>query len=224
MVITMSCNASSENDFLEEKTGNFSDFVYGNRINIFLILLGTILLGSGLLIYKNSQNNVTIEIIESVEKDAEDGQIIVEIAGAVENPGVYTLSTLSRVEDLLITSGGLSKDADRNWVDKYINRAAKLSDGQKFYVPKEGEQSIGVSADNLSGGTGSILGTEDNQNKSININTASQNQLEGLTGIGPVYAQSIIEHRPYSSTEELVSKGALKQFVYEKVKEMVTVY
>jgi len=57
-----------------------------------------------------------------------------------------------------------------------------------------------------------------------NVNSANQSELEDLTGIGPVYAQSIIEHRPYSNVEELVSKGALKKSVFEKIKDSVTAY
>ena len=58
----------------------------------------------------------------------------------------------------------------------------------------------------------------------ININTASLQELDTLPGIGPVYGQSIVEHRPYSNIEELMSKGALKKNVYEKVKDLVTIY
>ena len=56
----------------------------------------------------------------------------------------------------------------------------------------------------------------------ININTASQSELEKLTGIGPVYAQKMIEHRPYSTKEELVSKGVISQKVLEKIKESIS--
>lgn len=215
---------SSTNDFLDEKTFSFPDFVYGNRVNIFIILLGLILLGSGVLIYRNSQGTSEIEVINTADSETEKSEIIAEIAGAVEKPGVYNIPSGSRVEDLLIISGGLSSDADRSWVEKYVNRAAKLTDGQKFYIPTINEQSGDESAKFFSSGSSDILGEEDNQNIPVNINTASQNDLEELPGIGPVYAQSIIEHRPYSSTDELLNKGALKQYVYEKIKEMVTVY
>src|SRR3989344_1087747 len=66
-----------------------------------------------------------------------------------------------------------------------------------------------------------ILGVLDNL---ININTASQSELESLWGIGPVYAQNIIEQRPYSSVEELLTKKIIKQNVYDRVKDQISVY
>ncbi len=109
-------------------------------------------------------------------------------------------------------------------MEKYVNRAAKLVDGQKIYVPRQNEQSVNITANNLVGDQGTSLGTSTYTSVLININTASLKDLESLSGIGPVYAQSIIEHRPYSSVEELLSKEALKVHVYEKIKDKVTAY
>ena len=131
----------------------------------------------------------------------------------------------------MIAAGGASADADRVWMEKYVNRAAKLADGQKVYIFKAGEissgnssQSDAASAKNNGGikVDQGVLGT--GQGALININTASFSQLDMLPGIGQVYGQSIIEHRPYSTVEELVSKGALKQGVYDKIKDLVIVY
>ena len=74
-------------------------------------------------------------------------------------------------------------------------------------------------------GSGGVLGTDlGGQIKPVNINSASQSELEGLWGIGPVYAQNIIEHRPYSKVEELIEKKILKTNVYDRNKETLTVY
>ena len=213
-----------QGDDLEEGGLSFlSEYVYGNKIYIFMILLGLILLGSGIWLFKSYSNNFEIEIIEDNDY-GDKKEIIIEIAGAVENPGVYKFSDQSRVDDLLYKSGGLSADADIEWVEKYINRAAKLSDGQKYYIPKYGEQTLQKSANDPSGGYDVIQGVSDTVSGVININTANQKELESLPGIGPVYAQSIIEHRPYSSVEDLLNKEALKSFVYEKIKDKVSVY
>jgi competence protein ComEA len=108
-------------------------------------------------------------------------------------------------------------------VEKYINRAAKLIDGQKIYIYHLGE--LGAkesSAIKLDQGVLGIAGSDPAM--SVNINTASQSELEKLVGIGPVYAQNIIEQRPYSNTQELVSKGAISQKVFEKIKNEISVY
>ena len=147
-----------------------------------------------------------------------------EIAGAVERPGVYRLSQNSRIDDLLIISGGISVSADRNWMEKYINRAAKLIDGQKVFIPSINEQSNALSA-NSGVGIKVDQDTFGSQTEGLtNINTSTLSDLDKLPGIGPVYGQSIIEHRPYSTLEELVSKGAISKSVYEKIKNLISVY
>jgi competence protein ComEA len=166
----------------------------------------------------------SIEILNDVkESPGSHLDITVEIAGAVEKEGVYKMKSGDRVDDLLIASGGLSVDADRDWVVKNINRAGKLIDGQKIYIYHLGEES-----DNRSGGIKldqGVLGAESqNSGNLININTASQKELEKLVGIGPVFATNIIEHRPYSDIQDLVSKGAISQKILEKIKNEISVY
>lgn len=216
----------------KKKKFNFEEFIYKYRFVLTLVLVGAILIGIGVIVTKSSYlEEPKIEVLEVPDATLPTQEIVVEIAGAVQKPGVYKFSEGTRVEDLLIASGGFSADADRDWIAKMVNRAAKLRDGQKIYIPKAGEtesngsqQSDILSAKNegenkvyqweWGSGVGSL----------VNINTASQKELEGLPGIGPVYAQSIIEHRPYSTVEELVEKDALRQYVFEKIKDLVTVY
>jgi len=184
-----------------------------------VLLAGLFLAGLGIFYFKNSGvGSDKVEILGTVAEGQNSGQeIIVEISGAVENPGVYKLPTDSRIEDLLIAGGGLSADADRDWVQRNINRAAKLTDGQKVFVPA----TVNGTAPLRQGfeGQGEVVNTS-----LININTADLKTLDLLPGIGPVYAQNIVEHRPYSTVQELVSRGAIPQNVYEKIKEKITVY
>ena len=196
---------------------NIDDFFFRFRYAILIFLLGVILTGVGLFISQNEKDGDTdqVEILTGASEARDEGsEIVVEIAGEVEQPGVYKLPKNSRVEELLIASGGISEGADRDWMEKSLNRAARLSDGQKIYILGANEQGSNPSGESWgSGGTGLI-----------NINSASQKELESLPGIGPVYAQNIIEHRSYSNVEELSTKGVLKKSTYEEIKDLVTVY
>lgn len=196
-----------------------------NQKLIVFLLVGLILIGFGVLTYKINifSSGDKIEVLESTtDNQNSQSEIVVEIAGSVEKPGVYKLPKDARINDLIISAGGISVNADREWIDKYINKAAKLQDGQKIYIYHSGELSAKTSGDiKLDQG---VLGSSIQINENlVNINTASQSTLEKLNGIGPVYATNIIEHRPYSNVEELLSKNILKKSVYEKIKNDISI-
>ena len=196
------------------------------RYPLLIFLVGLILITGEIFFFKSglSSPSTKVEVLNAETQNDNLKNVTIEISGEVLKPGVYKLPDGSRIDDLLIAAGGFSNKADRVWTDKYLNRAAKLTDGQKVYIPKIGEQSGGLSAKN-SGGDQSVspLNSSDSSGL-ININSASLQELDSLPGIGQVYGQSIIEHRPYSTTEELVSKGAIKQSLFNKIKDKISVY
>lgn len=156
-----------------------------------------------------------VEIVEEGEH-GEPQSIYVDVAGAVERPGVYTLASGSRVGEALAAAGGLSAQADRNYVTRYLNLAEKVADGAKIYVPLIGESESSANqqiSESVSHGEGKV-----------NINTASVSELDSLWGIGEARAQAIVDNRPYSSVEELESKAGIPSNVYEVIKERVGVY
>lgn len=191
---------------------------------IIVFLLGLLLMLLGLLLFKIGifSKDSEIEVLNSTtESQSSIAEVTVEIAGSVVNPGVYKLSANSRIADLLTVSGGLSADADRKWVEKNINRASKLTDGQKIYIYSQSEVSSAKVGDNinpyqdvLSSNTGGL----------VNINTATLEMLDKLPGIGPVYGQKIIEQRPYSTSDDLLKKGVLPESTFKKIKDLITVY
>ena len=142
--------------------------------------------------------------------------ITIDVSGAVLHPGVYTLPASKRIKDAIDTAGGISNDADSDWVAKHVNLAAKVKDGVKIYIPKKGETSatLGTSNNNAV----SIAGPESGK---ININTASESELDSLPGVGDVTAKKIIAGRPYSDTQELLSKKIVGPAVFEKIKEQI---
>ena len=186
-----------------------------------LLLAGLILVGGGVLLFTKDFSGLggnKVEILgESTGVATTSGELVVEVSGAVENPGVYKLSSGSRVNDLLVAAGGLSVSADRNWVEKTINKAAKLVDGQKIFIRSQGEGgNVSYEVGNEGGGV-EVGGL-------ININSASQKKLESLPGIGPVYAANIIEQRPYSTVSELQTKKIIPQKTFDKIKDKISVY
>lgn len=195
------------------------------RFLLLILLGGVILIGVGIFLNNSQVSGTKVEVLEATtEAQNASSQIVVEIAGEVEKPGVYKLPRDSRVEDLLVLGGGVSLSADRIWMEKTLNRAAKLSDGAKIYIPAVGEQSSPVSAKNTSEYQTASPDFWAPEGGLVNINTASLKELEALPGIGPVYGQNIIEHRPYSNAGELLSRAVLKPSVYEKIKDLVTAY
>jgi len=203
---------------------DFSQILEKYKIQIGIGLGGLILLGLGVIFFRlNSGDKPKIEII-SENSSQQQVTIFVDIEGAVQNPGVYELPANSRINDLLIRAGGLSAVADRDWVSKNINLAQKLQDGVKIYIPsqKEVRQFGGPGLSTIAGGevagvSGSIAGK-------ININTASQVQLESLWGIGEKRAADIIANRPYQTIDELITKAKIPKSVVEKIKDKITIY
>ena len=183
-------------------------------VAFFFIGLFILTLGAGIFFFSKQPNSSDdIQIISASDDETQtESEIMIHVDGAVVNPGVYKLKSDSRINDVIVAAGGLSAEADQ----EKINLASKVSDGQKIHVSAVGEQGTGQSI--TSGqGTTSTTGL-------ININTASESELDKLPGIGPVTAQKIIASRPYSAPEELLTKKAVSSSVWEKIKGLITVY
>jgi len=208
----------------EEKSGfDLEKFLLENKFLLIFVFIGLVLVGAGLFFLRTGGfSSSKVEVVETQNGSGAVSELVVEIAGAVEKPSVYKLPAGSRIDDLLIAAGGLSAAADRDWVAKNINRAAKLTDGQKVFIP---DKQSSTSSANKSGGyqtVSTVLG--DKTGSLVNINTASAKELDLLPGIGQGYAQKIIEQRPYSTTEELVNKKVIPQSTYEKIKDRISVW
>ncbi len=199
-------------DFLEE----YKPLIRKNILSIILASLGLILLGYGLIGLIGSSSSSNDIVFESSENtSSSSAKIFIDIEGAVVKAGVYELSSDSRLQDALVAAGGLSLEANRDFVAKNFNLAQKLKDGAKIYVPGIGEEAGTARID----ATGQVQGTA-----SININSASLSELDTLPGVGSVIGQKIIDSRPYESIEDLLSKKVLGSSVFEKIKDKITVY
>jgi len=146
-------------------------------------------------------------------------KIIVDVDGAIKNPGVYEFDKGDRIDDAIIKAGGLLENANT----KNINRARVLLDGEKIYILKEGEKNFDIEIiDGSIYNTGEVVESNDK----ININTASKEVLMSLDGIGEVYAQRIIDYRntaKFSTIEELKLVKGIGEKTFEKIKDIITV-
>jgi competence protein ComEA len=189
---------------------DYHQLIMRNLVPIFLGIVGLLLLLFG--IYQIFQNNKSSEpsiVFEEAKEDEKTIEIIVDVEGAVMKPGVYKLTSDKRVVDGLAAAGGLSEDADRDWVEKNINLAGKLTDGLKIYIPRSGEE---ILSDSQSTGAAGPV---------ININLASQTDLESLPGVGEVTAKKIIDGRPYASVEDLLTRKIVGNATFEKIKDKI---
>jgi competence protein ComEA len=114
----------------------------------------------------------------------------VHVAGAVTRPGVVELPGSARVIDAVEAVAGATADAD---LDR-LNLAARAVDGMRIFVPKQGEADPGVMVDPTAP-DGADRGGAPSPGAKVNLNTATQAELEALPGIGPAYAQAIIVER-----------------------------
>jgi competence protein ComEA len=187
---------------------------------VILGLIGLILVGVGTFsVLFLRQKESVVEIIP-LEETATGSALFVDLQGAVENPGLYELPAGARVSDLLTEAGGLSAEADEEWVEKNLNLAQKLVDGIKVYIPQQGEEAPLAPQSTVDQVAGSSASLTDK----VNLNTASAAQLDSLWGIGAKRAADIIASRPFQSIEELKTKKLVPSNVYERIKDQVAVY
>jgi len=198
---------------------------------ILLLLIVAIILATLLLFFKNNNFNTedAIEIKKSsvreevlsqagrvedkVNYQKEESQradtFIVQLGGAVKNPGVYKCQRGERIYQLLEKAGGVSANANLD----SINLVDKVKDGQKVIIPSN--KAIEE--------TSSLLLSQ-HINK-VNINTASKEELEQLKGVGPSTAEKIIEYRKsqgkFSSLEELTNVSGIGPKTLEKLKSQI---
>ncbi len=142
--------------------------------------------------------------------------LVIDVSGAVSHPGVYELPQGSRVQDALQAAGGALPEADLST----LNLAGPLEDGALVSVPLKGEvqsppsRSVNIPIPETSGSL-------------ININIATQEQLESLPGIGPTLAQRIIDYRqangPFASIEAIQDVSGIGPGIFEKIKDLITV-
>jgi competence protein ComEA len=165
-------------DAFESLRNWWFDLHYSQTQKRVLLIIGSILLLLSVFIVArgNSQSSEAIQIIPITIAEPE---IFVDVTGAVNKPGVYTLTGKSRVIDAIKAAGDSAPGADLST----INLARVLNDGEQIYVDSTAVNSSGVRVSKAV------------HSGPININRATARQLDALDGVGPVIAQRIVDYR-----------------------------
>jgi len=192
-----------------------------------LLILGILLVIAGIgMNFKDSfwekaevkltSKNISIAPTVDIQVNS---KVMIDVGGEVIKPGVYELNNGDRVNDALVAAGGLSAKADRDWVEKNLNKAEKLVDGQKIYIPNQ------VESEKLKVESKNILGSSTTETKIVRLNTATLEQLDTLSGVGPSIAQKIIDYRTanggFKNVEELKLVSGIGDKLFEKIKDDV---
>lgn len=185
------------------------------------------------------KNNENIKNKETNKTDK--NKIVIYIIGEVKQEGVYKLDENSRISDALEKAGGTKENADLS----QINLAYKIEDGMRIYIPKKGElvqdkekiedktQEIVTGKSTDITNTTSVNTNLSTNKKSktdiekINLNKATQTELETLPGIGPSTAEKIIAYRKengnFKNIEDIMNVNGIGESKYNKIKDLISV-
>ena len=206
-----------------------------------IVLVIAIVVAIGMIYFIYNKNQITddvnlendILVSENVAKEkssntTEENEVIIHITGSVKNPGIVRLKEGSRIEDAIEAAGGLTENADIS----RVNLAYVVDDGTKIKIPSSQEEDIG-DEEIIGSGSGENIIIEENttsSNKSsqtININKATETELQTLPGIGASLASRIIEYRSqngkFGSIEEIKNVNGIGDSKFENIKDLISV-
>ena len=188
-----------------------------------LVLLAVVALAAGGAFYagvRGQEEAVTLDAgaASAREAQAEQSEIVVYVAGAVNHPGIVRLAEGARAKEAIDACGGFLPTADTNGV----NLAQKLKDGMQVTVPEKSPQ--GTAAQGAAGGAqaGAAKPLPEGM---VNINTADEKELDKLPGVGPAMAKRIVEYRTengaFQAPEEIKRVKGIGDAKYEKMKDKI---
>lgn len=182
--------------------------------------------------YLDSEMNGISEGVPSDKGDCPGG-MWVDITGAVNVPGLYCAGQGWVLGTLLDEAGGITENVCGGFVDREMNRAQLLKPNMKIYIPSSSDVECLPSEQGVLG-TGGGAGTSDTVERDslgsasqgcpdgkVNLNTASQSELENISGIGPSTAEKIIGGRPYTSADDVLNVSGIGPATLEKIRDGV---
>ena len=232
-------------------------YEFNKKQKVIIAIIGSMIIIAFLYYIYTKEDNMVISDEESLEENMlgnivgnlEENEettkkaidkIIVHVSGAVNKEGIVELEENSRISDAINKAEGLKENADT----KNINLAFKLEDGMKIYIPTEeetiekneqnqNENIIDQTSKYVTSSSGVVQEEQTNgqseqkKNEKININTATQTELETLPGIGPSTSLKIVNYREengkFKSIEEIKEVSGIGDAKYENIKELICV-
>jgi len=201
-----------ENEYLSNLRNWWSDLHYSSLQKRGLAIIAClVILISALFVLRGSSQEVIAAPAPLEMESISQQRLMVDVAGAVMNPGVYSLPLNARVFEAIKAAGGLKKGADTS----DINQARILRDGEQIYVYPTTTSSGGVARPAV------------RKNGPVMINRATVKDFESLDGIGPVLANRIVSYRkingPFAAVEDLLKVPGIGQSKFAQFKEKLRV-
>ena len=207
--------------------------ILNKKQKIIIIAIGTamvLFIGYYIVTKANNSDYINLEteenqVIENMiiyeETLEEKREIIIHITGAVKMQGIVMVKEGARISDVIDVAGGTTDEADLS----KINLAYMVQDGQKIYVPNINDE---VSLENITEDAGeNVVQSNDEKSSKVNINTASQTELETLNGIGPSTALKIINYREengdFEKIEDIKNVPGIGEAKFENLKDSICV-
>lgn len=230
-------------------------YEFNKKQKIIIVIIGLMIIIAFLYYIYTKEDNVVISTEENIKENIVENtvgnleeneettkentdKIIVHVSGAVNKEGIVELEENSRISDAINKAEGLKENADT----KNINLAFKLEDGMKIYIPIIGEnmeQNEQNQSENMMDETSKYITSssgviqdeqmnkqsEQKKSEKININTATQTELETLPGIGPSTSLKIVNYREengkFKSIEEIKEVSGIGEAKYENIKDLI---
>jgi competence protein ComEA len=210
------------------------DSLFSKKEKIFIIVVILIFVsGATIRVLKSrhvlsTKSNIVEFNISSKNESIEHTLFTVQVEGLVVNPGIYELPAGSRIKDAIKSAGGVLPDAE----PEALNLVLPVIDGMRIYVPEKGAPldnpdryiDIGLSSKNKSI-VNSTYNPGDSSNK-VDINSASVEELAGISGVGKVLANEIVKYREsvggFRKIEDLKNVKGIGETKLDKIRQYIT--